>query len=65
MLYPRLVAPTCTSLEVLVVKLSLYTMVGLYVCADAVLNWRSMAAAGSNVVKSVTSSQVSTPKWLG
>ena len=40
-------------------------MVDLYVCADAVLNWRSMAAAGSNVAKSVTISQVSTPKWLG
>ena len=54
-----------TSLEVLVVELSLCTMVDFYVCADAVLNWRSMADVGSNVSKSVTISQVSTPKWLG
>ena len=38
-------------------------MVGFHVCADAVLNWRSMAAVGNNVA-SVTISQVSTPKWL-
>ena len=26
-------------------------MVGFYVCADAALNWISMAAVGSNVVR--------------
>ena len=26
-------------------------MVGFYVCADAIQNWRSMAAVGNNVAK--------------